>query len=156
LNGDFRYQYIAEMVKVAEHFSQFPERNALVHGDAWHANILVDGSNMYAIDFSRLVHGEPGIDVGHFYMVCIVLGLYYKDDFHIRLGNAFIDEYVSITHDEFIFETMSTGVGFTGAVSVVKDFFPEVDDAARAALIAFIYSCLKAKKVTKVHSWKEL
>lgn len=156
LTGDFRYAYLAEMLKVAEHFSQFTERNALVHGDAWHANILVNGSDLHIIDFSRLVHGEPGMDVGHFYAVCLKLALSQKDDFHVRMAQAFLSKYIEITGDEFIKESMTSYIGFTGAVSVVEDFYPNDTHEDRENFISYVYKCLQNKKITEVKTWKEI
>jgi fructosamine-3-kinase len=156
LKGDFRYAYLAEMIKVAEHFSQFTERNSLVHGDAWHANVLVNGSDLYLIDFSRLVHGEPGMDVGHFYVVCLNLALTQKNDYHVRMAQAFLSKYIDITKDEFIKESMVTYIGFTGAVSVVEDFYPKVSNEDRGKLISYVYKCMQNKKITEVKTWKEI
>ena len=156
LKGDFRYAYLAEMIKVSEHFSQFTERNSLVHGDAWHANVLVNGSDLYMIDFSRLVHGEPGMDVGHFYVVCLNLALTQKNDFHVRMAQAFLSKYIELTKDEFIKESMVTYIGFTGAVSVVEDFYPKVTNEDRQKLISYVYKCMQNKKITEIKTWKEI
>jgi len=156
LKGDFRYEYLAEMIRVAEHFSQFTERNALIHGDAWHANVLVNDSDLYLIDFSRLVHGEPGIDVGHFYVVCLQLALTQKDDYHVRMAQAFLSKYIELTKDEFIKNSMVSYIGFTGAVSVVEDFYPKVSNEDRQKLISYVYKCMQNKKITEIKTWKEI
>jgi len=156
LKGDFRYAYLTEMIKVSEYFSQFTERNSLVHGDAWHANVLVNGSDLYLIDFSRLVHGEPGMDIGHFYVVCLQLALTQKNDYHVRMAQAFLSKYIDITKDEFIKESMVTYIGFTGAVSVVEDFYPKVSNEDRQKLISYVYKCMQNKKITEVKTWKEI
>lgn len=156
LTGDFRYAYLAEMIKVAEHFSQFTERNALVHGDAWHANILVNGSDLHIIDFSRLVHGEPGMDIGHFYVTCLKLALSQKDDYHVRMAQAFLSKYLDLTKDEFIRESMVSYIGFTGAVSVVEDFYPNDTHEDREKFISYAYKCMQNKKITEVKTWKEI
>src|SRR3989344_5258910 len=156
LKEDFRYAYLAEMIKVSEYFSQFTERNSLVHGDAWHANVLVNGSDLYLIDFSRLVHGEPGMDIGHFYVVCLQLALTQKNDYHVRMAQAFLSKYIDITKDEFIKESMVTYIGFTGAVSVVEDFYPKVSNEDREKLISYVYKCMQNKKITEIKTWKEI
>ncbi len=156
LNGEFRYSYLAEMLKVAEYFSQFSERNSLVHGDAWHANVLLDGNDLRIIDYSRLVHGEPGIDVGHFYVVCLQLALAQKDDYHVRMAQAFLSKYIEITKDDFIKQSMVTYIGFTGAVSVVEEFYPSVSDDDRRKLVSYVYRCMQNKKITEINTWKEI
>jgi thiamine kinase-like enzyme len=156
LTGDFRYAYLAEMIKVAEYFSQFTERNALIHGDAWHANLLLNGGDLYIIDYSRLVHGEPGIDVGHFYVVCLQLALTQQNDFHVRMAQSFLSKYIELTGDEFIKESMVTYIGFTGAVSVVEDFYPEIADEDRQKLISYVYKSMQNKKMKEVSTWKEI
>ena len=156
LQGDFRYAYLVEMIKVAEYFSKFKERNSLVHGDAWHANFLVNGSDLYLIDFSRLVHGEPGIDVGHFYVVCLQLALIQKNDYHINMAKAFLSKYIQITKDKFIKESMVTYIGFTGAVCVVEDFYPEASMDDRQKIISYVYRCMQNKKIIEVETWKQI
>ena len=156
LKGSFRYAYLAEMIKVAEHFSQFSERNALIHGDAWHANILVNGSGLHIVDFSRLVHGEPGIDIGHFYVVCLQLALTQKNDYHVRMAQAFLYKYIKLTGDEFIKESMVSYIGLTGAVNVVEDLYPKVSNEDRRKLISYIYKCMQNKKITEVKTWQEI
>ncbi len=156
LTGDFRYAYLTEMIKVAEYFSQFTERNSLIHGDSWHANILVDGSDLRLIDFSFFAHGEPGIDVGHFYVSSLQLALTQKDDYHVRMAQAFLSKYIELTEDEFIKESMVSYIGFTGAVSVVEDFYPKVSNKDRQKLISYVYKCMQNKKITEVKTWKEI
>jgi thiamine kinase-like enzyme len=156
LSGDFRYAYLSEMMRVSEYFSQFSERNALVHGDAWHANILVDGAKLYLIDYSRIVHGEPGMDVGHFYIACLKLAHSQKSEYHIRMANAFLSKYINTTKDDFIKESMVSAIGFTGAVSVIEDFYPNDTDEDRANFISYVFKCLQNKRITEVHSWNEI
>lgn len=156
LKGDFRYEYLSEMFRVAEYFSQFKERNSLIHGDVWHANFLVEKLNMSLIDYSRMVHGEPGIDVGHFYAACLWLALMQKNDFHIFMARAFLSKYIAITKDDFIRESMVTYIGFTGAVSVVEDFYPTVDSKDREKFIAYIFKCLQNKRIKEISTWKEI
>ncbi len=156
LKGDFRYAYLAEMIKVAEHFSQFPERNSLVHGDAWHANFILNGSDLHLIDFSRLVHGEPGIDIGHFYVVCLRLAVMQKNDYHVRMAQAFLSKYIEITKDEFIQESMVASIGFTGAIGVVEDFHPKLSNGDRQKIVSYVYKCMQNKKIIKIKTWKEI
>ena len=156
LKGDFRYAYLTEMLRIAEHFSQFTERNSLVHGDAWHANLLLNGSELYMVDYSRIVHGEPGIDVGHFYVFCLNLALTQKNDYHVRVAQAFLAKYIEITKDEFIKDSMVTYIGFTGAVCVVEDFNPTATQDDRMKLISYIYKCMQNKKITEIKTWKEI
>ena len=68
----------------------------------------------------------------------------------------FLSKYIQLTKDEFIKESMVSCIGFTGAVSVVEDFYPKVSNEDRQKLISYVYRCMQNKKITEVKTWKEI
>jgi hypothetical protein len=155
-SGDFRAEYIKEMFSVIDHLSERKDRNALIHGDFWHTNILLHENEVSCVDLSRLHHGEPGIDVGHFYAACLFLAVLQHDDRHIAMARAFLATYKTLTGDADIEDTMVCYIGFTGAVCAVEDFYPDCTAGDRANYVHFIYSCLKDKRMRTVDTWRDI
>lgn len=152
--GQFRYDYLAEMIKVSEFFGKYHKRISCVHGDFWLANILVDkNKEPFFIDYSRLCYGDPGMDVGYFYTAALWGAIYYKKSYLKDVAEHFLAHYLLISKDKDIMKTAVTQVGFIGAVCLVEDFYPNTTNADRKKFAEYIFSCLKNKKLIKNHGF---
>ncbi|MFH1280909.1 MAG: phosphotransferase [Candidatus Beckwithbacteria bacterium] len=146
--SSFRYDYISEMIKVAEHFGRYYKRLSLIHGDFWSGNILLDKENkIFFTDYSNHCYGEPGMDIGNFYIELLWLSVFKKNTFYQQFANYFLEQYIKKTGDKMIKKTAVSYIGFTGAICSVKKFFPAVTDQERLKFAQYIYSCLRERRL---------
>ncbi len=146
LRGSFRDAYLIEMIRVAEHFGRHDRRLALVHGDFWMSNILFDHKQRpFFIDYSRFVHGEPGMDVGEMYAAFVWLAFEHQNPYFQELARYFVDRYVRVSGDALVRRTAVTYIGFTGAA--VEAFCQHVPLATRRKFLQHIFKCLQARRL---------
>lgn len=146
--GSFRYQYITEMLKVANHFGGYYDRLSIIHGDFWSGNILFDKANEpFFLDYSNHCYGEPGMDVGNFYIELIWLSILKNNPVYRDLANYFLGSYVKSAGDALIRNTAITYIGFTGAICLVEEYFPQVSHRQRQKFASYIFACLRQKKL---------
>jgi len=150
----FRYAYLMEMIKVAEYFGGFYKRLSLIHGDFWSGNILFTRENeVIAVDFSNHCYGEPGIDVGNFFIELLWQSIIQKNSLYQKLADYFLDKYIEYTGDRFIERSAVTYIGFAGAICLVERFFPEVPNKKRTKFVNYILNCLKMKKLIRKYEF---
>ena len=71
------------------------DRLSFIHWDFWYGNILFDGKEVYFIDFSRILYGEPGLDIGRFLGEIDFLKLK-------NIKNKFLEFYINFSGDKNI------------------------------------------------------
>ena len=145
--GDFRREYIGEMLEVNAHFWKNFNRLSLLHGDFWPGNIALAEAEPFFFDYSRYMYGDPGSDVGHFYLSMVIFSIWRKDKRYFELGESFLDAYKKETTDDLITETSVLAFGPTGVVFILDKFFQGPDMAERKKFADYIMACLRSKKV---------
>ena len=124
------------------------DRLTALHGDFWGANIFFkhDGS-LFAIDYSRIPWGDPGIDVG--WWLSQYLWRYHKtgNPYFKELGEEFLRRYIAKTGDTEIRKAVTLSIGFLGIVNIYPKFHPDgIEKALGDNFLGAIYQTLENKE----------
>lgn len=124
------------------------DRLSALHGDFWGANVFFrhDGS-VYAIDYSRIPWGDPGIDVG--WWLSQYLWRYHKtgNPYFKELGEEFLNQYSAKMGDTEIRKAVTLAIGFTGLVNIYPHFHPEgLDKKLGDDFLRAVYNSLESKE----------
>lgn len=146
--GERKYEYIVEMLKVIDHLKVHNHRLSIIHGDFWPYNILIDDEDdAFFIDYSRITYGDPGHDVGNLYMYLQWLAIYKKNTIYADLAEYFLIRYSATGNDELVKQTSVGYIGFTGAACLVEDFYPDATHEMRKTFHTHLLKVLRQRSL---------
>ena len=130
--------FIATYLQLIHEWKNRFDRLRALHGDLWGANVLLrkDGT-AWAIDYSRIPWGDPGIDIGRWMGQYVWLYLVTKNTYYRDLGELFLKTYIKKTGDTEIRSALSLGYIFP--TIVYASFFEDADLAVRKQM--FEHGC---------------
>jgi len=141
--------YTAEMIKLFHKFKDSGKRLRTLHGDFWGTNVYQkkDGS-WYAIDYSRIPLGEPGIDIASW--IAQYLWLYHetKNKYFRQLGEEFLKQYEKISGDKDIRIFSSFPLGLLGLIYISPYLYPDRTGPNSKSFLDNILKILKNGKFT--------
>jgi len=151
--GRLRLDYISAMLKLAESFWPDYKRLAVIHGDFWPGNIILNGKKVSFFDYSRYSYGDAGVDVGHFYLAMIIFSVWRKNKSYLKLADYFLKEYIGLSKDNYITKSAVLAFGPIGVVFILDKFFPGVPMKQRKKFADYIMACLKKKRIIVDYSF---
>jgi Phosphotransferase enzyme family len=127
-------------------------RLARTHGDFHPFNVVFDGPDLALLDASRGGHGDPADDVTAMAInfVFFALGAPLPEEAWARsfapLWRTFLQTYMDATGDEELLEVAAPFLAWRGLVLASPVWYPELGEAARHRLLAFVEAALDADR----------
>lgn len=119
-------EYLSKMVTLFHSYKDNGIRLKHLHGDFWGANVFRRKDNSWsAVDYSRILWGESGIDIA--FWMAQYLWLYHetKNKYFYELGEEFLKHYEKISGDKKIRYFCSLPLGLVGLIYISPYFYPE-------------------------------
>ncbi len=130
--------------------TKYTHRLCAVHGDFHPWNILVqEDGDFWILDCSRGEWGEAADDVSTLSCNYLLFSLYPYGKLNggfEKLYMTFWEEYLSLTNDEEILETIAPFYVFRGLVIASPEWYPNHPEGVRDALFRFIENVLEEDK----------
>ncbi len=126
------------------------KRLSQIHGDFHPGNILFKSNNDFTLlDRSRGPWGEPADDITALAINYIFFSIKNHGDVtgaYLEAVELFFDEYVGLSGDREIYETLAPFFAFRGAVVANPVFYPEVTPGQRRLIFRFVNNVLDSER----------
>lgn len=120
-------EYIGLMLNTMHKWKNKHNRLSGLHGDFWGTNVFFkENRSVFAIDYSRIPWGDPGIDVGWWLAQYLWFFHETKNTYFRDLGKLFLNEYIKKTGDKEIKKGSSIPMGYLGVVYITPKFHPNI------------------------------
>lgn len=140
-------EYVGLMLKIINQWKDRQERLVSLHGDFWGTNVFFRTDySVFAIDYSRIPWGDPGIDIG--WWVTQYLWFFHKtgNSYFKKLGEKFLAIYEEKTSDGEIRKALAIPMGFLGVVYITPKFYPDLSEKIKISFFDTIKLILEKEE----------
>ena len=120
--------YIGLMLNLIHKWKDRHDRLAALHGDFWGTNLFFkkDGS-VWAIDYSRIPWGDPGVDIGCWLSQYLWFYHETKNPYFKEIGEKFLNMYIEKSGDNEIRQSVSLVLGLMCIIFISPRLYPDLN-----------------------------
>lgn len=152
-DGVISYEEMAEIEKLCvdwrARLKPYYKRLCRIHGDFHPGNIWFRNGDFILLDRSRGPWGEAADDVTALTINYIFFSVKHSGTVqgaYLEAFKMFFNEYLELTGDEFLLNTLGPFFAFRGVVVSNPVFYPELEQDRRKKIFAFIHTILEKER----------